>query len=714
MGRMDRRQQRKSAKKIWGAMSSKSLWVKIFAACAALFIVGLLVVNIFIWRTDVSKLEEAVPQPTIIYDQHGKAASKITGSKIEGVGIKQIPEDMIHAVISTEDQLFYKHHGINYFGIMRALFQNMTSGDIVAGGSTITQQLAKNVFLTHERTYKRKIKELIITKKIERTYTKDEIMERYLNQIYLGEGAWGIQRAAQTYFGKDAEELTLGESALIAGIIKAPSIFSPFKNMDKAIERRNLVLSLMEKEGYITASERKEAEAEAVVLEGREMDDYKGQYPYYVDHIITEAIEKYDLTENEILSGGLKIYTELNPVIQEAAEKVFAEGEMFPASPSGQTVQAGAVFLDPADGGISALVGGRGEHTFRGFNRATQLKRQPGSTMKPLAVYTPALEQGYEVFDRLQDSPLNIDGYEPMNFDRRFRGEVTMYEALIRSYNVPPVWLLDKIGLQSGTNAVKRFGIPLTEADYTYALALGGMSEGVSPLQMAQAYSVFPNHGLRVEAHTITRIENPAGEVVGKWHTNAVKVTDAQVAQKITFMLRGVVEEGTGIKAKVDGWEIAGKTGTTQLPFAVQNGAKDHWFVGYSPEIVGAVWMGYDKTDENHFMPDSSGATVTKIFQQVFSQSIKEFSQKEFDLSAVEKDLNKQLAAEKKRQEEAKKKAEEEKKKQEDAKKKEERSNWWDSWKEQKEVEKERKKEEKQKEKEEKQKEEKKKGKEED
>lgn len=716
VGRMERRQQRKSSKnKILPTLKNKGLMMKILIGFGALFLAGLLIVNIFIWRSDVSKLENAVPQPTIIYDKNGETASKITASKIEGVGIKQIPKHMVQAVISTEDQLFYKHNGINYFGIARAFFQNVTSGEIIAGGSTITQQLAKNVFLTHERTYTRKVKELIITKKIERTYSKDEIIERYLNQIYLGEGAWGIQRAAQTYFGKDASDLTLGESAMIAGLIKAPNVLSPFKNMDKAIERRNLVLSLMEKEGYITADEREEAEAQAIVLEGRKIDDYKGKYPYYVDHIIAEAIEKYDLTENEVLSGGLKIYTELNPVIQGNLEEVFAEGDMFPNSED-QMVQAGAVFIDPSNGGISALVGGRGEHTFRGFNRATQLKRQPGSTMKPLAVYTSALEEGYDVFDRLQDSPLNIDGYEPMNYDRRFRGEVTMYEALFQSYNIPPVWLLDKIGLEFGTDAVKRFGIPLTEDDHTLALALGGMSEGVSPLQMAQAYSVFPNEGLRVEPHSITKIENADGELIGKWHNNAVKVTEPEIAQKITFMLRGVVEEGTGTKAQVKGWDIAGKTGSTQLPFAIENGAKDHWFIGYTPEIVGAIWMGYDKTDETHYLSDSSGATVTKAFQQVFSKSINEFSKKEFDLSLVEKDLNKQLAAEKKRQEEERKKAEEEKKRQEEAKKKEERKNWWDNWKEDKEEEKKRKKEEKEREKEEKkrEKEEKKKDKEED
>lgn len=700
MGRLERRREKKTAwKKLWQALKNKGIAVKIAVGCGLVFFIALLTLNIFIWRSDVSPLENAVPQATIIYDQHGEIASKISASKIEGVGLKQIPEHMVHAVIATEDQQFYKHHGLNYFGILRALWTNMTNGEIMAGGSTVTQQLAKNVFLTHERTYTRKWKELIITKKIERTYSKDEIMERYLNQIYFGEGAWGIQRAARTYFGKEASELNLGESAMLAGLIKAPNALSPFKDMDKAMKRRNLVLSLMEKEAYITAEEREEAEAQAIVLEGRKIDDYKGKYPYYVDHIIAEAIANYDLSENEVLAGGLKIYTALNPTLQEAAEEVLSDEKMFPPGEE-QIVQAGAVFIDPRDGGINAIVGGRGEHTFRGFNRATQLKRQPGSTIKPLAVFTPALEQGYQVFDRLKDSPLNLNGYEPQNFDRSFRGEVTMYEALIRSYNVPTVWLLEQMGLEHGTEAVKRFGIPLTENDYTYALALGGMSEGVSPLQMAEAYSVFANDGLRVDAHAIIKIEDADGELLGKWHNNAVKVTDAETAQKMTFMLRGVINEGTGKNAQVKGWEIAGKTGTTQLPFAGQNGAKDHWFVGYTPEVVAAIWSGYDKTDEKHYLPNTSGATVTKAFREIFVKSEKEYSQKEFDLSLVEQELNKQLAAEKKRQEEERKKAEKEKKKQEKEKEKEEKKNWWEKWKNKREAEKERKKEEREKERE--------------
>ena len=240
--------------------------------------------------------------------------------KIEGVRLEQIPEELVEAIISTEDQHFYKHNGINYFGIARAFTQNLFKGEVVAGGSTITQQLSKNVFLTHERTYSRKFKELILTKKIERDYSKDQIMERYLNQIYFGEGAWGVQRAAFVYFGKDVSQLSLNESAMLAGVIKAPTHLSPYKNMEKSIQRRNIVLSLMKSEGYISQTEYEQAIEEKIVLADHTTTDYKGKYPYYIDHIVEEAVSKYGLTKNEVLAGGLHIYTELNPVIQDAVD----------------------------------------------------------------------------------------------------------------------------------------------------------------------------------------------------------------------------------------------------------------------------------------------------------------------------------------------------------------------------------------------------------
>ncbi|MBO9130873.1 PBP1A family penicillin-binding protein [Bacillus sp. 165] len=651
MGRIERKQQQKRSKNLWKRVSSKGFLLKTILI-GAVFILGcVFILNMFIWTSDVSKLEDPAPQPTIIYDYEGEIASKISASNIEGISINQIPKDMVQAVIATEDQRFYKHSGLSYFGIVKAMLQNIVSGEIVSGGSTITQQLAKNAFLTQERTYTRKLKELILTKKIERVYSKDEIMERYLNQIYFGEGAWGVQRAAQVYFGKNANQLTLSESAVLAGIIRAPSALSPLKNMDKAIERRNTVLALMKKEGYISQNQAEKAKEQAIILADKRSKDYDGKYPHYVDYIIDEAINKYHLTSNEVLSGGLQIYTELNPSIQSAVEEVYKNDNLFPKGQPDQLVQSSAVLINPATGGMTALVGGRGEHTFRQFNRATQLKRQPGSTMKPLASYTPALEQGYDIFDMLEDKPININGYQPQNYDSQFHGSVTMYDAVIHSYNIPAVGLLQKIGLEKGTNAVERFGIPLNEKDHTLGIALGGMNEGTSPLKMAQAFSVFPNNGVMIEAHAIQKIENADGEILGKWNKKQTRVIEASIAQKITFMLKGVVKEGTGMKAQIEGQDIAGKTGTTQLPFANLNGAKDHWFIGYTPNIVGAVWLGYDKTDEKHYLTSSSSQTATVIFKEILLKSGEALPPKEFDLSLLGKKYKDQLEKKKEKEE---------------------------------------------------------------
>nr|WP_226584090.1 PBP1A family penicillin-binding protein [Halobacillus litoralis] len=630
--------------------------------------------NVLIWKSDVSQLRTPAPKPTIIYGQNGEMASKIAQSSIEGVSLEKIPDHTIQAVISTEDQNFYKHNGLNYFGIGRALFQNIASGEVVAGGSTITQQLAKNVFLTQDRTLSRKFREMTITKKIERSYSKDEILERYLNHIYYGEGAWGIQKASKTYFGKDVSELTLNESALLAGLIKAPSVLSPVKNMDQSIERRNLVLSLMVEEGYITEDEFKHAKNERVVLDRTDSKDtYKGNYPYYVDHVIDEAINKYDLTENEVLSGGLKIYTELNPTIQQSMEEVFKDDSMFPESQPDQMVQSGGVFINPSTGGVNALVGGRGEHTYRGFNRATQLIRQPGSTMKPLAVYTPALEQGYDIFDPLKDQPINIDGYQPQNYDHQYRGQTTMYEALIHSYNVPAVWLLNQMGVQYGIDALERFDIPLEEEDHHPGIALGGMTKGTSPLTMAQAYSTFPNNGQMVEAHSIVKIEDSNGEILGEWKDNATQVMEPETAQKITYMLKGVVEEGTGTGAQVNGFEVAGKTGTTEVPLSTGNRGKDHWFVGYTAGLTGAVWLGYDQTDEEHYLSSSSSKTATKVFAAILSKSTSQLKKKTLDLplaAKLDKDKDKKEERKKEEEEKAEKSKKKERKKQKEDKKK--------------------------------------------
>ena len=634
---MERRKEQTRLSSIKERFKSKKLISRLVVVFIGVILLGLLVFTSLISFSDVSKLDIVEPRPTFIYDINGEVASKVSNSKIEGVSLDQIPTELIEAFVATEDQRFYKHSGINYFGITKALMKNLVKGKVVAGGSTITQQLSKNVFLTEERTYTRKFKELIFTKKIERKYSKDEIMERYLNQIYFGEGAWGIQRAAHVYFGKDVSELTLNESATLAGLVKAPSNLSPYKSMEKAVERRNIVLSLMKSEGYINQKDFEKTLDQPIVLTDKETIDYKGNYPYYVDYLIEEAVNKYGLTENEVLSGGLHIYTELNPVIQDATEEVYQNENNFPVSKPDQLIQSGSVFLNPKTGGISALVGGRGDYTYKRFNNATNLVRQPGSALKPLAVYTSALEQGYDFDDMLVDEPINIDGYQPQNIDKRYRGQVTLYDALINSYNIPPVWLLNEIGIEKGFSTVERFGIPLEKEDHNLGLALGGLHQGTSPLLMAQAFSAFPNDGIMMQAHAISEIKDAEGKIVGSWSEKAAQVTEPEVAQKMTYMLKGVVDNGTAKNAQIPGIDVAGKTGTTQLPFPGVAGSKDHWFVGYTPDLVGAIWLGYDKTDQDHYLTATSGVTVTTIFQQIVSKSMSELPNKAFNLPLVKK-----------------------------------------------------------------------------
>ncbi|WP_077617100.1 transglycosylase domain-containing protein [Bacillus sinesaloumensis] len=615
--------------------------VKIILLIGLLFILFVAIgMNLYINSRDVSALNNPLPEPTIIYDKNGEIASKVSGTKIEAVRYENIPPHVVNAIIAIEDRRFYKHPGVDYIGIFRALFRNIKAGGIVEGGSTITQQLTKNVFLTHEQTLKRKIDEFFIAQKIERTFSKEKIMEMYLNQIYFGEGAWGIKNAARTYFGKEVHDLTVSEGAILAGLIKAPSSMNPLIDMEKSFNRRDLVLAMMEEQGFLTSAQVKDAKEQEIVFKGRQLDPYKGKYPYYVDYIIEEAIENYGLTQNEVLSGGLEIYTELDPHMQESMENVYKNDSLFPESTSDQLLQSGAILVDPKTGGVSALVGGRGDHVFRGFNRATQLKRQPGSTIKPLSVYTPALEHGYSIYDVLPDTPMSFNGYEPKNVSGNFKGSVTIYDAVRNSDNVPAVWLLNEIGLKTGIDAVNKFGLPITETDHNLTLALGGLDGGVAPIHMAEAYTTFPNEGSKTKAHAISKIVDTSGEVIAEWNEEPEQITSPEVAKRMTFLLKGAVENGTGRHARIEGREVAGKTGSTQVTIDGINGSKDIWMVGYTPELVGAVWLGYDKTDANHYVTTSSSTAAT-IFKEIMQQSLSNTPASSFNLPAYQPPVQK-------------------------------------------------------------------------
>jgi penicillin-binding protein 2A len=625
---------------------------------------------------DISALNDDLAQPTVIYDSAGKVASKISALKNEGIKIEEVPDHVKNAVVAIEDRRFYEHDGVDLIGISRAFVKNVKAGSIVEGGSTITQQLTKNALLSTEKTYKRKLEEFFLAREIEKQYSKDEIMQMYLNRIYFGNGTWGVKRAAMGYFGKDVKDLTVSEAAMLAGLIKAPSTLDPYKNYEKALERRNVVLQMMETNKFITEEEYKKAVAEKVVLNEDGGDPLRGQFPYYLDHVIDEAIEKYGLSQEDILTGGLQIYTELDVSMQAAVEATYAKDEIFPKGTDKQIVQSGAALIDPKTGGIRALVGGRGEHVFRGYNRATQLKAQPGSTMKPLAVYAPAIEEGWGVTDMLKDEELDLKDYKPENYNGKYKGEVPMYEALKDSLNVPAVWLLNELGIVKGMDSVKKFGITLDpKEDRNLGLALGGLNTGVSPVTMAEAYSAFANAGERNEAHAITKIVDKEGNTIAEWKGKKSQAISKETAEKMTTMLLGVVQEGTGKGAQIEGRELAGKTGSTQVPIEGIKGTKDQWFVGYTPQLVGAIWVGYDKTDKEHYLTTTSGEGAALIFKDFMAEALKNTEAMSFNVPPLSKYVEEQKKAQrvktvKELEERMKKEAENFKKKWKDTKEK--------------------------------------------
>ncbi|MDF2814870.1 MAG: family penicillin-binding protein [Paenibacillus sp.] len=622
---------------------------------------------------DINKLSVPVLAPTQLMDLHGQASSELSSVKVERVTIDQIPLHMRQAIVAVEDKRFYDHSGVDAFGIVRAAVRNVREGSTAQGGSTITQQLAKNVFLTEDKTFSRKLTEAGYAFKIESSYDKDQILEMYLNQIYFGEGQWGIQKASRRYFGKDTKDLTLAESALLAALPKAPTRYSPLRNKELALERRNLVLGVMRDENFISEIDYNQAKMEPIqVLVEKPQDDNSllGKFASYNDAVVDEAIKLYGFTERQLLAGNLRIYTQLDPVVQQAMETAYQNESLFPPSAQDQLIQSGAVLIDPRTGGIRGVVGQRGEHVFRGFSYATHLERQPGSTFKPIMVYAPALEKGYTPETMLYDGPLDINGYKPQNWDHRNRGQVSLRDAIIKSWNIPPVWLLNEIGLNTGKTFVKKLGIPLEKEDHNLGMALGGLSKGVSPLQMAQAYSVFPNRGTVIPAHTIVKITTADGKVLAEAKHQPQKVMSEENAYKMTEMLTAVVAEGTGTRAAMDR-PLAGKTGTTQLPddpqFKGMDGSKDAWFVGYTPELVGAVWLGYDQTDSQHYLSTSGGQAPAYIFKEMMSLALKDVPASAF--TVPESIMLAQQAALLAAQQEERKKQEENKKKEENRKK---------------------------------------------
>ena len=535
---------------------------------------------------DVANVKPAASSQ--IYDANGDLITTVHSEENRvPVKLATIPKKLQNAFIATEDNRFYSHHGIDPIGILRAVWVNIVHSGVSEGGSTITQQLARNAFLSQDRTFKRKISEALLALKIEQHYTKDEILEMYMNQIYFGQGAYGVQSAAHVYFGKDASQLTLAQAALIAGLPQSPNYYSPFNDLEASKKRQAVVLGQMVKYGYITQEQADEArQADLGLVAKQEQTHEKSNASYFINYVIAQVSEKYG--DDAIYKDGLKIYTTLDMDAQNAAVAAMQNLPNYYTDSNGLHQPQGAIVaMNPHNGYIMAMVGGRGDDA---FNRATQAERQPGSAMKPF-VYLAAIQSGKTPGSIVDDSPVTFGNWSPKNYENDFVGSITYRYALQHSRNIPAVKIADEVGMSKIIDLAKKMGITtLTDEDNNLSTALGGLTHGVTPLEMVQAYGVLANGGIKVQPTAIVKIVDRNGQVVEENSIQEKRVVDEKDAAIITDMLESVINGGTGGNAAI-GRPAAGKTGTT-------DDEKDAWFVGYTPDLVAAVWIGDDYGSE--------------------------------------------------------------------------------------------------------------------
>jgi penicillin-binding protein 1A len=535
---------------------------------------------------------------TKIYDIHGQLITQLAVENRTLIDLEQVPKNLVNAFVALEDRRFWNHWGVDPWGIVRAVIVNLRAGHTVQGASTITQQLAKNIFLTRERTLSRKIKEALLALQIERRFTKKEILAMYFNQVYFGNGAYGVEAAARTYFGKHASELNLSECALLAGIPRSPNANNPIDNLKQAKFRRDTALHSMLEEGYITREEMNAALAEPIQV--FQADPVVAAY--FVEYVRQQLEAAYGA--NAVYKGGLSVYTTLDLRLQDLAQRAAEKGaraaeekaapflEHEFALTEKPVLQLAFLAMDPRNGHIRAMVGGRDFRKYQ-FNRATQARRQPGSSFKPF-IYTAAIEAGFTAADLIDDLPIvyrNSDGrdWKPENFDKKFKGRITLRKALGESRNVPTVRLMEKVGILNVLSTAQRLGIK-SELNRDLSSALG--TSEVNLLEMVAAYCTLANQGVRVEPMSILSVRDANGKLLEETLPQAREVLKPAVAYVVTSMLSDVINFGTASNLRQSGLftrqYAAGKTGTT-------SDFSDAWFLGYTPDLVAGCWFGYDQ-----------------------------------------------------------------------------------------------------------------------
>ncbi|XGV97461.1 MAG: transglycosylase domain-containing protein [Leptolyngbya sp. BL-A-14] len=537
----------------------------------------------------VWKIEKSLPDVSDIssFSQNGtltiKAADGVVLQQLgsatrQKLTIKQIPDRVIKAFIAAEDRRFYQHSGVDYQSIVRAFASNLLARDVVEGASTITQQVARIVYLSQDRTMGRKIQEAFLAQKIERTLSKDQVLEKYLNLVYLGSGAYGVADAAWVYFSKSVDQLTLSETAMIAGLPPAPSDYSPLVNLQTARQRRDIVLGRMQEAGFITEAEVEQARAQPIALKPSAPKKLYSDTPYFTSYV-QQQLPKL-ISKEQIEAGGLTVETSLNSTWQKAAEKAVKDA-VKNIGPAEGFKQAALVAVDPRNGEIRAMVGGTDFITSQ-FNRVTQAQRQPGSSFKPI-LYTTAIATGISPYASYLDAPLTVDGYQPQNYSRKYSGWLTLRDALTNSVNLVSVRLLIDVGFDPVIKLGHDMGIQ-SELLPTYSLALG--TSEVNLLELTSAYATLAAKGNHTETHGIRRIVNRKGEVIYTATPKPKQVVDKDSVAIVTWMMQNVVNSGTGQAAQI-GRPVAGKTGTSES-------ARDLWFIGFVPQMAAGVWLGND------------------------------------------------------------------------------------------------------------------------
>jgi len=603
------------------------LFLLVPAMCGAGF--GYALVN-YLEIPDVKQLESYKPKSaTRLYADDGTLFAELFVEKRVPIPITDMPYNLKYAFIAIEDVRFYSHFGIDVRGIGRAAFKNLVKGGISEGASTITQQLARNLYLSQQKTYKRKIEEAVLAIQIERSYSKDEILNMYLNLIYLGEGAHGVEAAAYTYFHKKAKELTLEECATLAALTKSPSRLSPFKAPAKALERRNVVLQKMYEAGFIPeASYVKAAKVPMTLAPFRIYEKKTGYFIEYVKQTLEEVVTE----PLQIYTTGLNVKTTVNLRMTNYAYEAIQKGiELYKKrNPKAtETPEVALVAIEVKTGELKVLVGGK-DFLNSPYNRAVQAKRQPGSSFKPI-IYLAALEKGMKPDTMLLDAPVSFTNpythqvWSPHNYKNEYMGSVTMRRALEASLNTATVRLLERTGVDNVIDLAKRLHI---EANFQPNLSLALGTTEIAPLDLANAYAVFARGGIYMPPLAVKNVATTEGEEKYSEETHGETVISPEIAMALVDIMKGVVKRGTARSAAGMPYQLAGKTGTTDE-------FRDAWFIGFSPNLLCAVWVGFDKKTYLG-NKESGGVAALPIWMEFMSKALPSYPNEDFSFQSRE------------------------------------------------------------------------------